>query len=67
MTKDEHALEILHLLRASERAQVRLHRALARVVREHGAGLGLCEEVMAAAVLPKDPPPNPDGGRTDGD
>jgi hypothetical protein len=60
MTPAEHADRIHRLLRKSERAQRAVHAALADAVREHGAALGLGDPEMQAAVVPKDPPPNPE-------
>jgi hypothetical protein len=53
MTPAEHARRIHRTLRAH-------HAALAAFAAEHGAAAGLGSEIVALAVVPKDPPPNPE-------
>lgn len=43
------------------RAIAELHRALAQAVTEHGAEVGLDDEMVAFAAGPKKPPENPGG------
>jgi hypothetical protein len=52
-TPAEHAKRIHRRLHA-------LHTALADFAREHGAAVGLDDDTMQAAIVPKDPPPNPE-------
>lgn len=59
MTHAEHAERIHKTLRKLHKALTEHHRALADYAAEHGADCGVAPELMALAVLPKDPPDNP--------
>ncbi len=60
MTHEEHAEAVHKTMKGIERAVRKHHAALAAYVAEYGASAGIGGEIVALAVLPKDPPPNPE-------
>lgn len=59
MTHAEHADRIHKTLRKLHKALDAHHRALANYAAEHGPSCGVAPEIVALAVVPKDPPGNP--------